>query len=174
MVCFASTKWKQSCRHCKTIDKNLHRHFLTHRSLTSRSIMPSSNSSTPTSALWCIRWHLSTQWGTGPCRDSPCPSLCCRQTFRRWRGLCVRPRPTSMPAWCICTHAKVSNKTILNPLTTQLNILTEHVPNHAVPCEFWQSTICPCSTLNKVNLHQLFNVPHSGFAINRTKLCTTD
>ncbi len=55
-----------------------------------------------------------------------------------------------------CLTRSVPNR-ILNPPTTQQNILTEPVPNHAVSCEFWQSTIWAVRSL-KVTLHQLFTI----------------
>ncbi len=58
---------------------------------------------------------------------------------------------------------------IWNPLTTQRNVLTKPLPNHAVSWEFWQSTICRCS-IPELCTHYL----QFWFAINHTKLCTID
>ena len=150
---------KQSHRYCKTICKNLHCHCLPCRLLIWRSHTPSTSFWISTSAALSTR---SRSWW--PCRggqlmDSSCPFRTCISTCQRWCGPCVPCGLTFTPAWCISTPVKVSDKTIFSPLTTQLKIVTEFWPNNAVPCEFWQSTICHF-TIHKGNPAPI--VLHSG------------
>ena len=148
---FANLQDKQSRRYCKTICKNLHRHFLMCRSQTLRSTTRSTNCWLLTSAAWSTRLLLWWPCGQGQSADSPCPSHMCISTCRHWFGPCAPRRPTYTPAWFTSMLVKVSYNIILNPLTTQLNVLTKPLPNHAVSCEFWQPTICHSSILNKGN-----------------------
>ena len=142
LTLFATLQDKQSRQHCKTIGKNLHRHFLPCRLPTSKSHTQFINCWLLTHAALSIRSHLWWQCGGGRWTDSRCPSHTFTSTFLHGCGWCARRRPIYTPAWCISTPDKVGVKTIFNPLTTQLKFLTEFGPNHAVPCEFCQSTIC--------------------------------
>ena len=139
MVCFASTKRKQSCRYCKTIDKNLHRHHLTHRLPTSRSHTQFISCWLLTSAGSSIRSHLWWPCGWGQSADSPCLSRTYTSSCHRLCGPCALRGLTHTPVWCTYTLIKVSFITILNPLTTQLNVSTKYCAKPC--CALWILTV---------------------------------